>query len=115
METIDFNEVIRDPETISVVGGLLKVTNAFRPQGTKMPSTFDLNDAKNGIYTLNNNEAYANQPVKAYGVLISFVDDKFYGYQLFAPIENNTILYYRVRGSDTSGWRAWYKFTGIKI
>ena len=23
METIDFNEVIRDPETISVVGGLL--------------------------------------------------------------------------------------------
>lgn len=26
METIDFNEVIRDPETISVVGELLPVT-----------------------------------------------------------------------------------------
>lgn len=37
METIDFNEVIRDPETISVVGGLIGVAtkdkNGLAPRG----------------------------------------------------------------------------------
>lgn len=97
------------------MGGLLKVTNAFRPQGAKSSSKFDLNDAENGIYTLNENEAYANQPVIAYGVLISFVDDDLYGFQLFKPLNNNTILYCRTRGSKTSGWKAWHKFTGLAV
>ena len=97
------------------MGELLKVTNAFRPQGSRTPANFDLNDAGNGVYTLNNNEAYANQPVKAYGVLLSYIDDKFYGFQFYLPIEYNTILYYRRRGSEASGWGGWYKLTGSAI
>lgn len=96
------------------VGELLQVTNAFRPQGARSSGSFDLNDAKNGIYTLNSNDAYANQPVEAYGVLLSYIDDKLYGFQFYMPIENNTILYYRRRGSEASGWGSWYKLTGVK-
>ena len=97
------------------MGGLLKVTNAFRPQGSRTPANFDLNDAGNGVYTLNSNEVYANQPVKGYGILLSFTDDDLYSFQIFVLLTNNTILYYRTRGSKASGWKAWYKFTGSAI
>ena len=41
METIDFNEVIRDPETISVVGELLKINSYFKASARIKPSEID--------------------------------------------------------------------------
>lgn len=47
METIDFNEVIRDPETISVVGGLLEVSMYLKMNTGLLDE--DFNNYKNPI------------------------------------------------------------------
>ena len=62
METIDFNDVIRDPETISVVGGLLGINEIFKTRGAKSLSEnmnivqlvqTNIGSMKVGIYLIN--------------------------------------------------------------
>lgn len=73
METIEFNEIIRDPEVIAVVGGLLPI-GSFTTKGLsysfceapyitdydKLP--FD-NIPKNGMYLFTHTSATLNNPL----------------------------------------------------
>lgn len=64
METIDFNEVIKDPETISVVGELLGVPNViYAPLLTILSKT--VQEAKDEIY-----QCYLNYKKPPYMVRI---------------------------------------------
>lgn len=103
MKTVELS----DTAIIEQIKGLISYDKLFMSRGAKSPSSFDFNDAKNGIYTINANEHYENMPVDKYGCLVSFVDGTLYGMQLYVPLEQSTTVYYRVRGSEQSGWKQW--------
>lgn len=51
METIKFEDLIKDPETIAVVGGLLNYTDVFKNSRTQIENDEDLdNISKPGSY-----------------------------------------------------------------
>lgn len=98
---------LSDAAIIEQIKGLIAYDKLFNSRGAKSPSSFDFNDAGNGVYTINANEHYENMPVDKYGCLVSFVDEPYYGMQIYIPIEPSTTLYVRVRGSKDSGWKSW--------
>ena len=98
---------LSDAAIIEQIKDLIAYDKLFMSRGAKSPSSFDFNDAESGVYTINLNEHYENMPVDKYGCLVSFVDEPYYGMQVYIPIESSTTLYVRVRGSKTSGWKPW--------
>lgn len=94
------------------VGGLLEIDMSwFRGRGTSASSIKDFNDAECGTYTINS--ACSNRPEQAFGVLLPFVDPKYYRCQIFISSTGN--FYYRTRNESESGWNSWYKVSSSKI
>lgn len=103
METIDFNEVIRDPETISVVGELLYLNKGLPYKGKQTFS--DFNDAENGIWWIYGAGSVANTPFpNGYGILVCIKAENFTVQEAF---NYNSSLGWRRHKADNGIWTSW--------
>ena len=111
METIDFNEVIRDPETISVVGELL-LNNKLFPFMFK-GSLSNFNTRESGYYAVYNLNTEQGLPAGAnpYGILIVVGAGNFTTL-LYFPDGNKDHFYKRVFYQNNFDSSIWVKFRG---
>lgn len=89
METIDFNEVIRDPGTISVVGGLLP-TATYNSKGIvsfatyrNIPQKINIGKEYNAIRIADNLGRWTRQSISFFGCIPSGKKLAFHGFVFF--------------------------------
>lgn len=130
METIDFSEVIKDPETISVVEGLIGVVTKNKdglydkdwmiPRGTVgitdeedyvVKSDKEMQKLPNGTYAMYNMTGIA--PISYATLIVACGRNTYNSASSFMIIMQATGgLYYREKWDD---WSPWYKITTTRV
>lgn len=142
METIDFNEVIRDPETISVVGGLLPMAtltgnglmsledkqNMFKSMPTSGGKLIQIASVKRYarfgavIYNIPNNQATqgvfllkAGNGLTPTPTLIRLLGDNIAGSILYKMTDTTMDLFYKTPTNDIGPQDIFQTITGTPI
>ena len=104
METIDFNEVIKD--NIEVVGGLLGNPIGISYQ---IGEETNLDELTPGIYTIG--ASHPTIPYSTFGTFFVIKDKLNYVQQILFSYNGN--IFYRM-ASPLKGFISWRKITGVK-